>query len=198
MLRNFPRENVPTACLKLKTVLSVLGNKTPSNAVRTILEGFAHASTDTFRDVCKSKIAMRGDSIYATLCAAITLQAQLSTMLDDLEQKYQQLITAKKWEGVGHTGMEKSGKSAFSASPDHKDEAESYAAYIKNKGNKTPSILMIGPSSKPVITVAIRDMSSLNAVSILLQRLMALFPCQVRNGQTYHLLPLPWLTATSL
>ncbi len=99
-------------------------------------EPFAHASTDTFRDVCKSKIAMQGDSIYATLCAAIPLQAQLSTMLDDLEQKYHQLITAKKWEGVGHTGMEESGISAFSASPDHKDEAESYAAYIKNKGKK--------------------------------------------------------------
>ncbi len=40
-IRNFPGENVPTACLKLKAVLSVLGNKTPSNAVRTILEGFA-------------------------------------------------------------------------------------------------------------------------------------------------------------
>ncbi len=141
---------------------------------------------------------MQGDIIYTTLCAAIDLQAQLSTMLDDLEQKYQQLITAMKWEEVGHTGMEKSGKSAFSASPDHKDEAELYAAYIKNKGNKTPSILMIVPSFKPVITVAIRDMSSLNAVIILLQRLMALITRQVINGQTYHLLPLPWLAVTSL
>jgi hypothetical protein len=32
--------------------------------------------------------------------------------------------------------MENSGKSAFSASPDHKDKAKLYAAYIKNKGNK--------------------------------------------------------------
>jgi hypothetical protein len=35
-------------------------------------------------------------------------------MLDDLEQKYQQLITAKKWEGVGHLGMIQ-GKSSFKA-----------------------------------------------------------------------------------
>jgi hypothetical protein len=112
-IRNFPGENVPTACLKLKAVLSVLGDKTPSNAVRTILEGFAHASTDTFRDVCRSKIAMRSDSIYATLLATIPLQTQLSTMLNDLEQNYQQLISAKKWEGVGHAGMAASSKSVF-------------------------------------------------------------------------------------
>jgi hypothetical protein len=41
-IRNFPGKNVPTACLKLKAVINVLGNKTPSNAVCTILEGFAH------------------------------------------------------------------------------------------------------------------------------------------------------------
>jgi hypothetical protein len=57
-------------------------------------------------------------------------------MLDDLEQKYQQLITAKKWERVGHIGMDKSSKSAFNAAENHKDEAESYAAYIKNRANK--------------------------------------------------------------
>jgi hypothetical protein len=79
-IHNFPGENVPTACLKLNAVLNVLGDKTPSNAVRTILEGFAHASIATFSDVCKSKIAMRGDSVYASLCAAIPLCTQLSSM----------------------------------------------------------------------------------------------------------------------
>ncbi len=105
-IRNFPGENVPTACLKLKAVINVLGNKTPSNAVHTILEGFAHASTDTFTDVCKSKFAMCSDSIYASLLAEVPLRSQVSSTLDDLKQKYQQLITAKKWEGVGHVGMD--------------------------------------------------------------------------------------------
>jgi hypothetical protein len=132
-IRNFPGENVPTACLKLKAVLGVLGNKTPSNAVRTILEGFAHASTATFRDVCRSKIAMRSDSIYATLLASVPLSTQLSSMLDDLEQNYQQLMSAKKWEGVGHLATS---KSAFNASPDDDDTATSYVAYLKNKGAK--------------------------------------------------------------
>jgi hypothetical protein len=66
---NFPGKNVPTACLKLKAVINVLGDKTPSNAICTILEGIAYASTDTFMDVCKSKIAMHSDSIYASLLA---------------------------------------------------------------------------------------------------------------------------------
>jgi hypothetical protein len=133
---NFPSENVPTTCLKLKAVLNVLGVKTPSNAVHTILEGFAHASTANLSDVCKSKIAMRGDSVYASLCAVVPLRSQLSSMLDDLKQKYQQLITAKKWEGVRHVGMDKSSKSAFNAINDHDVEAQSYAAYIKKKGHK--------------------------------------------------------------
>jgi hypothetical protein len=30
---DFPGENVPTACLKLKAVVAVLGDKLPSNAV---------------------------------------------------------------------------------------------------------------------------------------------------------------------
>ncbi len=130
-------KNVPTACLKLKAVINVLGNKTPSNAVRTILKGFAHASTDTFSDVCKSKIAMHSDSIYASLLAKVPLRSQISSTLDDLEQKYQQLITAKKWEGVGHVGMGKQNKSAFNATTNNQDDqVQSYAAYIKNKANQ--------------------------------------------------------------
>jgi hypothetical protein len=97
-IHNFPGGNVPTACLKLKAAINVLGNKTHSNAVCTILEGFAHASTDTFTDVCKSNIAMCSDSIYTFLLAKVPLRSQVSLTLDNLEQKYQQLITAKKWD----------------------------------------------------------------------------------------------------
>jgi hypothetical protein len=34
-VRNYPGKNVPTACLKLKAVVNVLGNKLPSTSVRT-------------------------------------------------------------------------------------------------------------------------------------------------------------------
>ena len=30
---NFPGKNVPTACLKLKAIINVLGNRTPSKAI---------------------------------------------------------------------------------------------------------------------------------------------------------------------
>ncbi len=134
---NFPGKNVPTACLKLKAIINVLGNKTPSNAICTILEGFAHASTDTFTDVCKSKIAMRSDSIYASLLAKIPLCSQVSLTLNNLEHKYQQLITAKKWEGVGHVGMDNhNNKSAFNATANQEDKAQSYAAYVNNKATQ--------------------------------------------------------------
>jgi hypothetical protein len=135
-IRNFLGKNVPTACLKLKAVINVLGDKTPSNAVCTILKGFAHALTDTFTDVCKSKVAMQSDSIYASLLAKVPLHSQVSSMLDDLEQKYQQLITTKKWEGVGHVEMDNHNKSAFNATANQEDEAKSYAAYVNNKATQ--------------------------------------------------------------
>ncbi len=131
---NFLGKNVPTACLKLKAVINVLGNKTPFNAVCTILEGFAHASTDTFTDVCKSKIAMCSDSIYVSLLAKVPLHSQVSLTLDDLEQKYQQLITAKTGKGVGHVGMDSHNESVFNATANPDNEVQSYATYhVNNK-----------------------------------------------------------------
>jgi hypothetical protein len=81
---------------------------------------------------------MRSDSIYASLLATVPLCSQISSTLDNLEQKYQQLIIAKKWEGVGHVGMDKQNKSAFNATNNHDNEAQSYAAYFKYKANQRP------------------------------------------------------------
>jgi hypothetical protein len=47
-IRNYPSKKVPTACLKLKAVVNVLGDELPSNSVHTNLEGFAKASTTSF------------------------------------------------------------------------------------------------------------------------------------------------------
>jgi hypothetical protein len=76
---------------------------------------------------------MRSDSIYASLLAKVPLCSQVSLTLDDLKQKYQQHITAKKWEGVSHVGMENQNKSAFNATANQEDEVQSYAAYVNNK-----------------------------------------------------------------
>jgi hypothetical protein len=83
-IHNFTGENVPTACLKLKAVVTVLGDKLPSNAVRTLLEGFSCTSTKSFVSVSKSKIAMHSDSIYASLLKSVPLCNQVTSMLDDL------------------------------------------------------------------------------------------------------------------
>jgi hypothetical protein len=132
-IRSFPGENVPTACLKLKAVLTVLGDRLPSNAVCTILEGFALASTKSFLSNCDSKIAMQSNRIYASLVAKQTLCSQVTSMLDNLEKKYQQLITAKKWEGVGHIGATLTQNSSFNAAIGQEGMEQSYAAHVKSK-----------------------------------------------------------------
>jgi hypothetical protein len=74
---------------------------------------------------------MRSDSIYASLQDKFPLQNQVLAMLNDLKQKYQQLITSKKLEGVGHIGMAQD-KSTFKASlGDNKEDSFSYATYVK-------------------------------------------------------------------
>jgi hypothetical protein len=95
MATHYPDKNVPIACLKLKAVVNVLGPKLHSNAVQTILEGFLKALTASFTQVCATKNAMQGNSTYASFQDKIPLHKQVSLMLDDLKQKYQQLITAK-------------------------------------------------------------------------------------------------------
>ncbi len=70
----FTGKDVPIACLCLKVVAWALGNDDlPKNIVQTFLEDFSKSSTDTFKDVCKSKIAMLGDSMYQMLLKNSTL-----------------------------------------------------------------------------------------------------------------------------
>ncbi len=85
--------------------------------------------------VC-DEIAMRSDSIYVSRLAKVPLRSQVSLTLDDLEQKYHQLITTKKLEGVGHVGMNNHNRSAFNATANQEDEEQSYAAYVNNKANQ--------------------------------------------------------------
>jgi len=65
---------------------------------------------------------MQGNSTYASFQDKIPLHKQVSLVLDDLKQKYQQLITAEKWEGVGHLGMIQ-GKLSFKAATIDNDDA---------------------------------------------------------------------------
>jgi hypothetical protein len=48
-IKEFPGENVPTACLCLKAVAQALGDKClPTNTMQKVLEGFAKSLTDSF------------------------------------------------------------------------------------------------------------------------------------------------------
>ena len=77
---------------------------------------------------------MHSDSIYASLLTKTPLCSKINSTLDNLKQKYQQLITAKKWEGAGHVGMDTNTKSSFSAMADQKDYNETcFASYLKRK-----------------------------------------------------------------
>ena len=81
---------------------------------------------------------MHSDNIYASLEAKTSLCGQINSTLVDLEQKYQQLIIAKKWERVGHVGMDAHKKSSFSAMAAHEDNNEScFAANLKRKPHIT-------------------------------------------------------------
>ncbi len=62
-----------------------------------------------------------------------TLCTQITSMLDNLEKKYQQIITAKKWEGVGHIGETLTQNSSFNATIEQEGMEQSYAAYVKSK-----------------------------------------------------------------
>jgi hypothetical protein len=105
-ITNFPSENVPIACLRLKAVATALGNDDlPTNIIRKVLDGFAKLSTKSFNDVCSSQIAMRRISLHKDILKSSSLHTQLIDVLNDLENAYHELIGGKKWEGVGHPGL---------------------------------------------------------------------------------------------
>jgi hypothetical protein len=55
---NFPKENVPTACLHLKAVACTLGdNDFPTNVVRKVLEDFAKSSTTHLKNFVQVKLS---------------------------------------------------------------------------------------------------------------------------------------------
>ena len=65
----FPGENVPTACLRLKAVAASLSNDNlPKNVLR---------KTGPFNEVCTSQLALRRGSISQTLFKSVSLHTQL-------------------------------------------------------------------------------------------------------------------------
>jgi hypothetical protein len=103
-IRQFPGENVPTACLRLKAVATSLGNDNlPKNIIRKVLKGFAKSSTISFNEVCTSQLALRHGSISQILFKNASLHTQLIDVLNDLESAFLDLAGGKLWAGVNAT-----------------------------------------------------------------------------------------------
>jgi hypothetical protein len=121
---------VPTACLRLNAIARALGDgDLPSNTIRKVLEGFGKSSTKSFNNFCSSQIALRRGCFYANIMKGKSLQYQLSSLLNDIEATYLDLVGGNKWEGI----VASPASSSFIASPqDDADECEARALAAKS------------------------------------------------------------------
>jgi hypothetical protein len=96
-ITKFPGENVPTTCLHLNAVARALDDSDlPSNTIRKVLKGFGKSSTKSFNDFCSSQIALRRGCFYANIMKGKSLQSQLSSLLNDIEATYLDLVAGNK------------------------------------------------------------------------------------------------------
>ena len=133
-ITQFPGENVPMACLRLKAVARALGNEDlPKNTVRKVLDGFAKSSTKSFNDLCSSQIALRRGSLMQSLIKAMPLYSQLLDVLGDLETTYLELIGGQKWEGISARPHESSFTAEMDKTKDKKtlQSGMSWDAWVK-------------------------------------------------------------------
>lgn len=133
-ITQFPGENVPMACLRLKAVARALGNDDlPKNTVRKVLDGFAKSSTKAFNDLCSSQIALRRGSLMHSLIKTTPLHSQLLDVLGDLETTYLELIGGQKWEGISARPHEASFKAEVDKFKDKKTlrNGMSWDAWVK-------------------------------------------------------------------
>ncbi len=118
-IRQFPVENVPTACLRLKAVATSLGNDNLSkNVIRKVLEGFAKSSNISFNEVCTSQLTLRCGSISQILFKNASLHTQLIDVHNDLESAFLDLARGKLWTGVNATPHTSSCKAALNNDDD--------------------------------------------------------------------------------
>lgn len=103
-IREYDGQNVVRGASHLKAVIRALGpTQMPANATRSIVNGFAQADNDEFKQLCQSSGAMFSSTILsASLPSHIRDDPAQSclALLRDFVQRYQQLVTAKKWNGA--------------------------------------------------------------------------------------------------
>ena len=125
-IRAYDGQNVSKAASHLKAVLRALGKDIPANAARSIVNGMAYADNKEFKDLCTASGAYFSSSfITSTLPAHLRDPKECClTLLRDFETRYQQLMTAKKWNSVTHKASTFTAQLADMSDDDY----EAYAA----------------------------------------------------------------------
>ena len=70
--------------------------------VSQVLRGFARATTEEFRETCRSMLALLDNSLLAQQVHGKGVRARLARICDDLRRKYIGLLTAEEWKGTSH------------------------------------------------------------------------------------------------
>ena len=121
-IRKINGENVSIGSTQCKAVIRALdGFGLPANALRCILDGFAHASNESFKQLCTTLSTMNRSNIMQGMQPNLTVKQKCFMVLKDLESTYIDLSTGHKWDGVGHSNT------AFVAQLGDEDSYEAYA-----------------------------------------------------------------------
>ena len=131
-IRKFPGEDVSTATLRIKDVCRALGHSNlPSDTVLRVLEGFMHASTESFRSFCQTQhnlVAME-DYAVSRHDKAIPVYKMLSRVLDMVGKMFVDLKSGDLWVGTSNEARRHS--SAFNV-----EVANEYRAYTIKAGKQ--------------------------------------------------------------
>jgi hypothetical protein len=130
-IRYYPGENVSLACVKLKEITQAIGaKKLPSDLISRVLEGFEKSTTESFRQMCSTLRISFLSSFTRSMLGTLSLQAQLTNLLRDLESAYLEIKASGKWIGAGSEGAQ-ANTSVFNAdvSDEFVEEHDEYALY---------------------------------------------------------------------
>ena len=106
-IRKVNNGNVSVACAQCRAVIRALGGfGLPANVLRCILDGFAHATNESFKQLCVILSTMNRSTLTQDSHANKSVKHKCFNVLEDLELAFINLLTGHNWEGVGHNGSE--------------------------------------------------------------------------------------------
>ena len=104
-IRKIPGENISVACTQCRAVIRALESfGLPANALRCLLDGFAHASNETFKQLCMTLSTMNRSVLMRNQFVDKSVKQKCFDVLKDLEATYIDLSTGHKWNGAGDNG----------------------------------------------------------------------------------------------